>query len=127
MITAITAELIRLLKIVALFLILIACQKAQAVVSNLEAPNFVPEVEVLFPGGAYVSEDNNITIFGNCISGATVAMEGDATKATLCVSNLFSFVVKKRHDGSYVFHIWQILDGDESASVHVNWVKHSEY
>lgn len=83
------------------------------------------EPEILVPAtGNPVSNQNSLVISGNCLTGATVELNGAASVTEACANGTFSFQVQKGMDGAYPFSVRQISQtGVPSSAVSLNWTR----
>lgn len=64
----------------------------------------------------------DLTIAGNCLSGATVFLAGGDTQNMTCVASSFSFTVSKSVGGTYFFNLYQSNSVGTSSTVTVSWL-----
>lgn len=74
----------------------------------------------------YTSADTNLTIAGNCETGATVALSGSSSGNTTCSASAYSFSVTKNTDSTYNFSLAQTdAAGNSSGSTSFQWVRNT--
>ncbi len=74
----------------------------------------------------YFSSGSTLTISGECETGASVALTGNATGSMTCAASAFSFTVSKNVDGPYTFDLNQTDPvGNVSQTSSVQWTRDS--
>lgn len=71
----------------------------------------------------FYSSQNILTITGNCQTGATLSLEGDAGGSSLCADSSFSLSVPQFTDGSYEIAVVQTDQAGNRNQTSFTWVK----
>ncbi len=72
----------------------------------------------------FTSNSSSLMLTGNCESGASVNVTGDATLSTSCINSLYSVTIPKSTDGTYQFQLNQTdAAGMSSPNINFIWIR----